>query len=56
MEYWISRFRNGEKKIYGASRLSQPVQINSDRAIVVFVATAMSVFSNETLIMFLERS
>ena len=54
-EYWISRFRNGEKKIYGASRLSQPVQINSDRA-MVFVVTAMRVFNNETLVMFLERS
>ena len=43
------------KKIYGASRVSQPVQINSDRA-MVFAVTAMRVFSNITLVMFLERS
>ena len=50
------RFRNHEKnKIYGASRLPQPVQINSDRA-MVFVVTAVRVFNNETLVMFLERS
>ena len=51
----VSCFRNDEKRIYGASNLSQPVQINSDRA-MVFIMIAMQVFNNETLPMLLERS
>ena len=54
-DYWMSRFRNDKKKIYEASRLSQSVQINSDRA-MVFVVTTMRIFNNETLVMFLKRS
>ena len=34
---------------------SQPLQINSDRA-MVFVITAMEVFNNENLLGFLKRS
>ena len=55
VQHQMSCFRNDEKRIYGASNLSQPVQINSDRA-MVFIMTAMQVFNNETLPMFLERS
>ena len=50
----MSRFRNDKKKINGASRFSQPVQINIDRA-MVFVVTVMRVFNKETLVMFLEK-
>ena len=44
-----------KKKLRVASRLSQPVQINSDRA-MVFVVTVMRVFNNETLVVFLDKS
>ena len=55
VQHWMSYFRNDEKRLYGASNLSQPVQINSDPA-MVFTMTAMQVFNNKTLAMFLERS
>ena len=51
----MSCFRNDEKRIYGATNLLQPVQINSDHA-MVFIMTAMQVFNNKTLLMFMERS
>ena len=41
----MSRFRNDEK--YGASRVPQPVQINSDRA-MVFAVTAINRFLERT--------
>ena len=41
----MSRVRNDEK--YGASRVSQPVQINSDRA-MVFAVTAINRFLERT--------
>ena len=44
VEHWMTCFCNGEKRIYGANKLSQPLQINSDRA-MVFVTTVMEVFN-----------
>ena len=44
VEHWMTCFCNDEKRIYGANKLSQPLQINSDRA-MVFVTTVMEVFN-----------
>ena len=55
IQYWMSLFRNHEKQIYGINNLSQPIQINSDRALT-FVITALQVFNGETLLKFLKRS
>ena len=55
VKHWVTCFRNDEKQIYGANKLSQPLQINSDRA-MVFVITAMEVFNNENLLGFLKIS
>ena len=55
VKHWKKCFRNDEKRIYGANKLSQPLQINSDRA-MVFVITAMEVLNNENLLGFLKRS
>ena len=55
VQYWMSCFRNDEKRISRASNLSHPVQTNSDRP-MVFIMTVVQVFNNETLSMFLDRS
>ena len=53
--FWLTLFRNHEKQIYGIDKLSQPLQINSDRA-VTFVLSALMVFNSENLLQFLERA
>ena len=51
---FLTLFRNHEKQIYGIDKLSQPLQINSDRA-MTFVLSALIVFNSENLLQFLER-
>ena len=51
----MSTFRNHEKMLYGANKISQPFQINSDRA-MGFIISSLQVFNGENLESFLQRS
>ena len=55
IQYWLSTFRNHEKAIYGADKISRPVQINSDRA-MVFIVSALQIFNGESFQEFLKRT
>lgn len=55
IQYWISKFRLSEKKIFGHANTVIPRQINSDRSLVLII-TALLEFNQETLSLFRSRA
>ena len=55
LQNWLTAFRHHEKEIFGSNNLSNPVQFNSDRALVLILA-ALSVINRENMAEFLERA
>ena len=55
IQYWLATFRNNEKMLYGSDKVSQPIQVNSDRA-MGFILSALQVFNGETFHQFLQRA
>ena len=52
---WLATFRHHEKMIYGSNNLCRPVQFNSDRALVLILAS-LDVINKESLLDYFKRA